>query len=179
MPAVKAEALKWLHDSDGYWIAAKSPQAKALFESLDLSKAYDIEIKVHRKKRSLDANAYAWVLLDKLSAALQCKKEELYIEYIKYVGVFKDFCLTEEEAKTFRTAWSMLGTGWPTEQVDYAPDGERLVIRAYYGSSTYNTKQMSRLIDAIVEDCKEVGIETLTPQELDAMKSRWGEVHGK
>jgi hypothetical protein len=53
------------------------------------------------------------------------------------------------------------------------------VIRAYYGSSTYNTKQMSRLIDAIVEDCKEMDIETLTPRELDAMKSRWGEVHGK
>ena len=179
MKTLNAEAVKWLSDADGYWLAFKNPSAKRVYESLDLSKPYDIEIKRHREKRSLDANAYAWVLLDKLAAALQRKKEDLYIEYIKYVGVFKDFHLTEDEAKTFRSAWSMLGTGWPTEQVDYTPDGERLVIRAYYGSSTYNTKQMSRLIDAIVEDCKQMEIETLTPRELDAMKSRWGEVHGK
>lgn len=179
MPTVKTEAIKWLYDADGYWVAVKCERAKTLVESLDHSKTYDVEFKRHRKKRSLDANAYAWVLLDKLAAALSQKKEDLYVEYIKYVGVFKDFSLTEEEAKTFRTAWSMLGTGWPTEQVDYTPDGDRVLIRAYYGSSTYNTKQMTRLIDAIVEDCKELDIETLTPQELDAMKSKWGEAHGK
>ena len=81
--------------------------------------------------------------------------------------------MTVDEAKTFRTAWERLGQGWPTEQVDFTPDGERVVIRAYYGSSTYNTKRMSRLIDMIVENCKEQGIETLTPQQLDAMKERW------
>ena len=58
--------------------------------------------------------------------------------------------------------------------MDYDRDGDRVVIRAYYGSSTYNTKQMARLIDSIVEDCKAVGIETLTPATLDAMKDAWG-----
>lgn len=173
MPTVKAEAVKWLYDSDGYWIAVKCAQAKRLCESLDHSKTYDVEIKRHREKRSLDANSYAWVLLDKLAKVLQRKKEDLYTEYIKCAGVFKDFALTEEEAKTFRTAWSMLGTGWPTEMVDYTPDGERVVVRAYYGSSTYNTKQMSRLIDAIVADCREMDIETLTPLELARMKEDW------
>ena len=43
----------------------------------------------------------------------------------------------------------------------------------YYGSSTFDTKQMSRLIDNIVQDCKAVGIETLTPQQLDALKEGW------
>ena len=140
---------------------------------MEPGKTYDIEIKKHREKRSLDANAYAWVLLDKLADALKTTKKELYIRYIKEIGVYKDFCLTEEESKTFCVAWSMLGTGWPTEKVDYTQDGEKVVIRAYYGSSTYNTRQMSRLIDSIVEDCKEQGIETLTPFELDALKERW------
>lgn len=67
----------------------------------------------------------------------------------------------------------MLGTGWITEQVDYTQDGSQVVIRAYYGSSQYNTKQMSRLIDEIVSDCKEHGIETLTPNELARMKEEW------
>ena len=134
---------------------------------------YTAELKEHREKRSLDANGYLWVLLDKLADALGESKENLYLRYVKVVGPFRDFCLAKEEAKTFRTAWSMLGTGWPTEQVDYSEDGERLVIRAYYGSSTYNTKQMSRLIDSVVEDCKALGIETMTPERLALLKEGW------
>lgn len=67
-----------------------------------------------------------------------------------------------------------MGEGWPTEQVDFTPDGERVVIRAYYGSSTYNTKQMSRLIELIVQDCREQGIEPLPPEKLAGMMEEWG-----
>lgn len=128
-----------------------------------------VEIKKWRERRSKDANSYMWVLLDKLADALGRDKNDLYLEYIRKYGMFKDFTLTQDEAGTFRYAWHELGTGWPTEQVDYAPDGDHVVIRAYYGSSTYNTKRMSRLIDAIVTDCKEQGIETMTPEELASM----------
>ena len=75
--------------------------------------------------------------------------------------------------KTFQVVWERQGAGWPTELEDYAPDGDRLVIRAYYGSSTYNTKQMSRLIDWVIEECKEQGIETMTPEELARLKEDW------
>lgn len=134
---------------------------------------YTAELKEYREKRSTDANSYLWVLLDELANALGERKENLYLRYVKVCGPFRDFCLAIEEAKTFRTAWEMLGTGWPTEQVDYSEDGERLIIRAYYGSSTYNTKQMSRLIDSVVEDCRALGIETLPPDKLAAMKEDW------
>lgn len=134
---------------------------------------YVAEIKEYRERRSLDANKYFWLLLDQVAAAIESTKEDLYLDYVKKVGPFKDFTLTEDEAKTFRVAWSRLGIGWPTEQVDFDPDGERLIIRAYYGSSQYNTKQMSRLIDMVVQDAKDQGIETLTPAELDRMKEDW------
>ena len=49
-------------------------------------------------------------------------------------------------------------------------------IRSYISSSDYDTAQMSRLIDLVVEDCKQMGIETMTPKEMDALVSRWGEV---
>ncbi len=137
-------------------------------------KKYVAEIKEYREKRSLNANAYFWLLLDEIAEVLGRTKDDLYLDYVKKVGPFKDFTLTEDEAKTFRVAWSRLGIGWPTEQVDYDSDGERVVIRAYYGSSQYNTKQMSRLIDMVVEDAKELGIETLTPAELERMKEEWG-----
>lgn len=126
----------------------------------------EIIIQKWRARRSKDANSYMWVLLEKLADVLNTSKTELYIGYVRDYGTFRDFTLTPDEAKTFKVVWEKLGTGWPTEQVDYTPDGERVVIRAYYGSSTYSTKRMSRLIDAIVQDCKAVGIETLTPDEL-------------
>lgn len=127
---------------------------------------YVVELKEYREKRSMDANAYMWVLLDRLADVVGGTKEERYLEYVKRYGLFRDWHLKEEEAKTFRHAWQMLGIGWPTEQVDYDEDGDRVVIRAYYGTSTYNTKQMSRIISAVVEDCKELGIETLPPAEI-------------
>lgn len=139
-------------------------------------KVYTACLKVFREKRSNDANAYMWTLLGQLAKVMGEKKETIYLGYIKQAGIYKDFTLDLDVVDTFRVAWSKLGTGWPTEQVDYDKDGDRVVIRAYYGSSTYNTKQMSRLIDSVVEDCKAVGIETLPPDKLELLKEEW---HGQ
>lgn len=136
-------------------------------------KKYAVEINEYREKRSLNANSYFWQLLDKMASMLDHTKEELYLGYVREIGPFKDFTLTEDEAKTFRVAWERLGTGWPTEQVDYDSDGERVVIRAYYGSSTYTKKRMSRLIDMAVQDAKAMGIETLPPEKLEGMIEEW------
>lgn len=132
-----------------------------------------IRIGRHKKKRSLDANRYFWKIVDDVAKEVGSTKDDVYLGYVKKCGPFKDFVLSEQEAKTFRQAWSMIGTGWPTEQVDYDQDGERLVIRAYYGSSVYNTKQMSKLIDLVVEDARSMGIETMTPAELARLKEDW------
>lgn len=76
--------------------------------------------------------------------------------------------LTEKQV---RTALSHLkSTGWFTERVDFTPDGEKEIIRFYYGSSRYNTRQMSRLIDNIVQDCKALSIEVLPPDKLSFLK---------
>lgn len=132
-------------------------------------KDVDVEVKAYKEKRSLTSNAYLWTLLDKIAGAVGSDKESIYLDFVRQYGLFKDFTLTEDEAKTFSVAWSKLGTGWPTEQVDYAPDGEHVVIRAYYGSSTYNTKQMARLLDAVVEECKGLGIETRPKEEIESL----------
>lgn len=165
-----------IRTEDGVWLCLKVNEAALVREFVykKENRLYDVEIKEHREKRSLDANAFCWTLLEKLADALRSTKEEIYLQKVREVGPYKDFTLTQDEAKTFRVAWERLGTGWPTEQVDFDKDGDRVVIRAYYGSSTYNTKQMSRLIDSIVEDCKALGIETLTPEQLAAMEEEWG-----
>lgn len=164
----------WMQDREGVWLMLRVPsvrEAQRVCEHYPDGK-YSAELKERRRKRSMNANNYFWQLVDQIAAALGRVKEDLYLEYIKQVGVFKDFTLSEEQAKTFRVAWSMLGVGWPTQQVDY--DGDNVVIRAYYGSSQYSTRQMSRLIDMAVEDAKDLGIEVLTPLELERMKEEWG-----
>lgn len=164
-----------IQQDDGLWLCLKvnEPAPARGFVLGKKNRLYDCDLTEHREKRSLDANGLLWVMLGKISEAIGATKEELYLGYVKEHGPFKDFSLTEGEAKTFRVAWSALGIGWPTEQVDYSQDGERVIIRAYYGSSTYNTKQMSRMLDAIIQDAKSVGIDTLSERELSLIKEEW------
>ena len=101
--------------------------------------------------------------------------QDIYRDAIKRCGIYKDFSgLSSKDADTLRHAWEMLGTGWITEQVDFMPDGENVVIRCYYGSSQYNTKQMSRIINYIVEECNEQGIDTMLEQERTLLLQEWG-----
>lgn len=178
MTELTFEQADWTMDAAGTWLRLKVDTPKkslAFLENMKVGKKYVAVLKQFFKKRSNDSNSYFWQLCDQIAEKLGRTKEDLYIEYIKEVGVFKDFHLSRDEAATFRTAWSMIGTGWPTEEVDYQQDGDNLVIRAYYGSSKYNAKQMGRIIDRAVEDAKDLGIETLTPAELARMNLEWGE----
>ena len=129
----------------------------------------DVEITKHLEKRSRNANAYMWVLCDKIADKIGSTKAEVYRQSIHDVGVWKDvYGLSEKDAATFRYAWENQGVGWLTEEVGTG-------VRFYYGSSAYNTKQMSRLIDNLVQDAQAVGIATETPDEIAKMISLWGE----
>ena len=139
-----------------------------------IGKDLELTVKPFREKRSLNANAYMWVLIGKLAEAMNRPVDEIYRHAIKAVGIYKDFPpLPISEAGTLQTAWRSLGEGWIAEQLDYDEDGESVIIRCWYGSSVYNTKQMSRLLDYIIEDCRALGIETLTPEELARIKAEW------
>lgn len=143
-------------------------------DSLDENKQYTLIIQEKKKKRSLNANAYAWVLLDKLAAVLHIGKTELYRSYIKEIGGNSDVvCVIDKALDDLRKGWEHNGLGWLTETMPSKIAGCTNVI-VYYGSSTYDTAQMSRLIEMIVQDCKENGIETLTPAELQSMCDEWG-----
>src|SRR5690554_6565239 len=125
-----------------------------------------VEIKKWRKKRSLDANAYAWVLIDKIAQATRVPKTEVYRQAIREIGGVSDIVAVPDNAvDKFREGWSKQGIGWQTETLDSKPGYKRIVV--YYGSSTYDTKQMSALIDSLVQEAQALGIETLPPHEID------------
>jgi hypothetical protein len=134
---------------------------------------YDFKIEEHKEKRSLNANAYAWVLIDKLAERLNLSPQEVYKNAIRHIGgVSETICIQNRAVEKFCEGWQKNGIGWQTEIIDSKLDGCSCVV-CYYGSSTYDSTQMSRLIDIIVQDCKAVGIETLTPAELERMCAEW------
>lgn len=145
----------------------------SLISSLDDNKTYTVEVKQHKKQRSLDANAYCWVLIDKLSEKLNVSKTEIYRQAIKEIGGNSEtVCVPTKGVNKVCEGWKHNGIGWQTETFKSKIDGCTNVI-LYYGSSSYNTNQMSMLIDNIVQDCKALDIETLTPKELQALKDGW------
>ena len=154
--------------------------AMVMFEEFKNHEKLSIEIEKYREKRSLNANSYFWLLCGKLAEKLSDEKvkhtkEEIYRNAIKEIGVWYDDEIEPDKVKWRCTAWGLIGLGWFTERVDFTADGEKEVIRFYYGSSRYNKQQMSRLINNIVQDCEAVGIQTKTPAEIANLISLWGE----
>lgn len=130
-------------------------------------KLYDLEIKEHRQKRSLDANAYSWVLINKIADALRLTPKEVYRQAIQDIaGNHEIIPIKTEAADKFKQVWESQGLGWPCVDIGRSKiDGYRN-MKAYYGSSTYDTRQMSLLIDHLIQDCKALDIETLPPDKL-------------
>lgn len=145
----------------------------SVVEQLKNENKLNLELKKYKKKRSLDCNAYMWVLLQKLQESLNIPKEEIYKDAIKNIGVYEVVPVKDIAVDRFIEAWKHNGIGWVCETTKSKLEGFTNVI-AYYGSSTYNSAEMSRLIDLIIQECKQLNIETLTPEQLSILKEEWG-----
>lgn len=151
-------------------------QKQAAINCYDELKSKDkLTFKIGRytESRTKDANRYFWALCEKLAEKLNTTKIDVYLNSIRDVGVFYDDEIEPEKVQRRCKAWEMIGTGWLTERVDFSPDGNKEVIRFYYGSSSYNKKQMGRLIENVVQDCQALGIETRTPDQLANLINLW------
>lgn len=140
---------------------------------------YDIQIKRKRPRRSKDANAYMWVLADKIANITLATKEEIYRKAIREVGVFQDVAVQREAVGSLVRTWSENGIGWFADVFDSKLEDSvgtpMKRVRLYKGSHTYNSKEMARLIDYIVDECHNLGIVTDTPEEIERMKMLWRE----
>ena len=127
---------------------------------------WELKLSKVKKKRSLDANAYAWVLLDKLAEVLKQSPKDVYREMIRDIpGVSKILCAQQETVEDFTRIWESNGIGWSVEPFPSKIPG-CVNLKCYFGSSCYDTTQMSALIDRIIEECKLQGIPTMTPKEI-------------
>lgn len=129
----------------------------------------DVKVTKHRVKRSLDANAYAWVLVDKIAQKRRMSKAEVYRNAIREIGgVSEVVCIQNRAVKTMKDVWTRNGIGWQVEEMESKIEGCTNLI-LYKGSSVYDTKQMSALIDSLVQDAKSIGIETRPQWEIDSL----------
>ncbi|MCD7927330.1 MAG: hypothetical protein LUF80_00470 [Oscillospiraceae bacterium] len=174
MAEAVTDRARWYEDSDGVWVALRvegRPRACELAAAVD--KPCTVTVKPRRKRRSLDANAYLWVLLDKLAAALSLPKTEIYRSMIREIGGNSaTVCAVDAAVDSIREAWGHNGLGWISDTLPSKIEGCTNVV-LYYGSSTYDTRQMSRLIDMAVQECKAQGIETMPPEELQSLMEAW------
>lgn len=141
---------------------------------IDKDAEYDVKITKRRKKRSLDANGYLWVLIGELSRRLKMANSEVYRRLLYDYGYYIVIGAQKLKYDDIRRAWESRGEGWFLEELGESKKNEGILnVRAYCGSSVYDTAQMSRLIDGCVAECKENGIETMTPAEIAELKSNW------
>ena len=112
--------------------------------------AFNLELT--SEKKTVPANAYLWQLCHKIGTKIGgLTKEDVYKDAIKAKGVFQ--YIKVDNFEEFNARWSKLGTGWFCEEVSVDN-----YVNAYYGSSTYNKKELANVIDFVVEVAKEQGI---------------------
>ena len=135
---------------------------------LEQDKEKQYEIKEYKEKRSLNSNNYAWKLITEIANVMRLSKEEVYFEMLKAYGQSQMVSvLAEIDISKYFKYYSEAG--------ESILNGKKFKhYKVYMGSSEMNTKQMSILIDGIVQEAKQLGIETLTPAEISRLKEEWG-----
>ena len=147
-----------------FQIADKEQALKQIEKIKDLPEL-TITAERPRKKRSLDANSYFWVLCDKIAKRLASDKWTIYLLQLSKYGTFADLQIAT-------LALDMLKRQF--RYVEMLQEGEESCkVRCYFGSSTYNTSEMSDLISGTVQDAEALGIDTASPEEIEHMVSLW------
>lgn len=171
--------LKRDFESNEYEISFRTRDTNIIneYEKLKNEQQISVEAKKYRRKRSLDANAYCWVLCDKIAKELSkdgtiVTKEKVYQDAILQIGTFEPMIAEEKSFNNFKRIWEKQGLGFLVQEV--TRKDKCVKVLCYYGSSTYDTKEMSSLIEIIVELAKSLNVETKTKQELESLLKSWG-----
>ena len=167
--------LLWL--AGGEWVVSfiTRENPNKLFNDLKDADV-DVQIKKHNPKRSKDANAMCWAMCHDIGKALRppLPKEEVYRKAIREVGEYEPLPIREDAVETFQRRWAAKGTGWFAEVIDDSKlPGYKLVF-AYYGSSTYDSATMGRLIDFLVDDARQMGLSIPASKEQEEALKAWG-----
>lgn len=118
---------------------------------------YMLSIEKEKKPRSNDQNRLMWELCQRIAEAIDVKRNEVYREIIRDYGDYVTVRVGRADAALVSNEWQAKGIGWITECE--SADGDDLVLRLYQGSSTYDTAQMTRVINALMDECRTLDID--------------------
>lgn len=158
---LKGIAKDW--ESNKYQITLLMNESEHLSSVNDLKDALlDIRLEKHREKRSLDANAYLWSCLSDIAKALETDKWSIYLQMLKRYGKFTYIVLKQSAVESMKKQWrecEVVG--------DIDVGGEKAVqMLCYFGSSTYNSKEFSDLLNGVVSEMEEMGLQPPPTREL-------------
>ena len=143
-------------------------------QTQDCSNKY--EVKDYKPKRSLNANSYCWVLCDNIAKELSkdgtiTTKEVVYQDSILQIGTFEPMIWEEKNFEKCKEIWQKQGLGFLVQEV--ARKNKCVKVHCYYGSSTYDSKEMSLLIQSLVELAESLNLETKSRAEIDSLLRSW------
>ncbi|MDL2224654.1 hypothetical protein LJC20_00375 [Eubacteriales bacterium OttesenSCG-928-M02] len=169
---IKATTPKWSMDSDGNMaltILVDREYHNAVKRMVGEYKGQPLRVwvKQWREKRSLNANAYCWALIGKIADALRAVKDDIYLEMLRRYGQSEMVSMAQGiNAAGFLKYFDEAGEG--------TVNGKLFThYRVYKGSSEYDTREMSILIDGVISEADDLGIETATPEQIARMKELW------
>lgn len=144
-------------------------------EILQTCEKLNISAKPYRKKRSLNANDLMWKCIGEIAAALRADKWDIYLKMLKRYGKYTHICVKPKAVEAVRAQWresEVVGEVKVNGQKAYQ-------MLCYFGSSTYDTKEFSVLLDGIISEMKELGLELPMPKEMQRALELWEKVQGK
>ncbi len=145
-------------------------QVAQLQQAANGGKTLEVEVVIQRKRRSLNANAYLWQLLGQMAAVLKPDKDSVYLMMLERYGVYTHVCCKPAAVERVKQEWRTV-----RELGEVTINGQKAVqLQCYFGSHSYNAKEFSVLLTGVLDEAKELGIETLSEADKDLMLKEWG-----
>ena len=135
------------------------------------NKGHNIRVELKREGRSKDANAALWHLIGEMAVKLRTTKEELYVELLKRYGVFTHVVVKPEAVDQLKRLWN--GAVVELGEIPMRNGGKGIQLQVYYGSSTYDTQQFSRLLDGTISEAEEMDIHLISRADRDLLMQDW------
>jgi hypothetical protein len=146
------------------------PDISELKQMVAKGKLLAVEVKQYRQKRSLDANALLWKMCTEIAAVIRSSKDEVYLQMLERYGQFTHIIVKPHVVEKVKQEWRTV-----RELGEVTVNGQTGVqLQCYFGSSTYNTKEFSVLLDGVISEAKELGIEVITESEKSLLLQEWG-----
>lgn len=150
--------------------SSEAEEVAELKKKADEGKPLQLELKLVGKQRSLDANAALWFLLNEMAAKLKTSKDELYLEMLVRYGVFTHIVVKPNVVDRVKGEWRTV-----RELGEVTVNGKTGVqLQCYFGSSTYDTQEFTRLLDGVISEAKEMGINLISDADKAIMLAEWG-----